>query len=381
MITKNIVNQPKSLVEVTVTVPWGDLEPKWNETLQRLNADLEIPGFRKGTAPAQMAEQNLGPKLQDEVLKVAMPQFLIEALKGTEIVPIDYPRYDLISFAKGAQLQYKATVTNRPAVKVGEYKTIKVPKSTPKPVTDDEVQKVVDDLYKRWQARQPATQATGNPSTVPGQAGGQAAGNPATQPGSGGSISFQGGQSAPGAATPPAPASTGPDDIFAKAMGAASLADLKDKVRKDLEANVSYNNELDFEEAILQEVEKITTVELPEILIQDELQRMLVSLQRRVADMGLLLEDYLKNQGKTLEQIKNEWRPQAEKNVRMELGLAEIARMENVSISDAELQAEIDKIQDARVKKQFEAAEPKLHLRHALRQTRTLDLLKKIVTS
>lgn len=95
--------------------------------------------------------------------------------------------------------------------------------------------------------------------------------------------------------------------------------------------------------------------------------------------MGLLLEDYLKGQGKTLEQIKSEWRPQAEKNVRMELGLAEIARQENVSITDQELQAEIDKIQDQRVKQQFSAQEPKLQLRHALRQTRTLDLLKKMV--
>ena len=162
-------------------------------------------------------------------------------------------------------------------------------------------------------------------------------------------------------------------------MGAISLVDLREKIKKDLEANVSYNNELDYEEAILQEVEKVTTVELPDILIQDELNRMLVSLQRRVADMGLLLEDYLKGQGKTLEQIKNEWMPQAERNVKMELGLAEIARQENVTITDQELQAEVDKIQDQRVKKQFEAQEPRLHLRHALRQTRTLDLLKKMV--
>ncbi len=120
-------------------------------------------------------------------------------------------------------------------------------------------------------------------------------------------------------------------------------------------------------------------MELTEILIQDEFNRMLVSLQRRVADMGLLLEDYLKSQGKTLGQIKSEWRVQAEKNVRMELGLAEVARMENVTISDAELQVEVDKIQDNKVKQQFEAEEPRLHLRHALRQTRTLDLLKKMV--
>ena len=340
-------------------MPWSDLQTTWDQTLTRMAADVEIAGFRKGQAPLPMVEQQLGQRLQDEVLKVAMPNFLIEALKGTDIIPIDYPKYDLTSFVKGQQLQFKATVTNRPAVTVGNYKTIKATRPAIKPVTDEEVQKVIDDLFKRWKVRQPAA---GSPPPA------------ATQPSQAGSISFNGGQQ-----PAVAPATDTPNDEYVQAMGTTTLNDLKTKVRKDLEANVSYNNELDYEEAILQEVEKITTVELPEILIQDELNRMLVSLQRRVADMGLLLEDYLKSQGKTLEQIKNEWRAQAEKNVRMELGLADIARQENVTISDAELQAEIDKIQDARVKKQFDAQEPKLHLRHALRQTRTLDLLKKMV--
>lgn len=354
MITKNIVKLPKSITEVTVTVPWADMAQSWDTTLQKMAQDVELSGFRKGAAPLPMVEQQLGTRLQDEVLKTAMPNFLIEALKGTDIIPIDYPKYDLISFTKGRELQFKATVTNRPAVSVGNYKTIKVSKPTPKPVTEEEIQKVIDDLYKRWQAR-----AGAQPAAVSQQ--------PVGGTGQSGSISFQNGQS------------NGPDDAFAKAMGATTLSDLKVKVRKDLESNVSYNNELDYEEAILQEVEKITTVELPEILIQDELNRMLVSLQRRVADMGLLLEDYLKGQGKTLEQLKKEWTVQAEKNVRMELGLADIARQENVVIADAELQAEIDKIQDLKVKAQFDSQEPRLHLRHALRQTRTLDLLKKLV--
>ncbi len=356
MITKNIVKQPKSIVEVTVDVPWADLQTAWDQTLQRMAQDVEIAGFRKGTAPLIMVEGQLGIRLQDEVLKNAMPNFLIEALKGTDIIPIDYPKYNLISFVKGTQLQFSATVTNRPAVSVGNYKAVKATRPQIKPVTDEEVQKVIDDLYKRWKIRQPVGQT------------------PPVQSGQAGSISFQGGSQPPTNGQAQAP-----DDTFAKAMGAITLTDLKDKVRKDLEANVKYNNELDYEEAILQEVEKITTVEMPEILIQDELNRMLVSLQRRVADMGLLLEDYLKGQGKTLDQLKSEWRMQAEKNVRMELGLADIARAENVTISDQELQAEVDKIQDARVKKQFETQEPRLHLRHALRQTRTLDLLKKIV--
>jgi trigger factor len=361
MITKNIDKQAKSLVEVSVTVPWADLEPKWNEVLAKLGNDIEIPGFRKGTAPANMVETQLGSKLADEVLKVAMPEFLIQALQGSDVVPIDYPKYQLIAFTKGSDLQYKALVTNRPEIKIGEYKTIKVSKPAAKVVNEDEVTKVIDDLFKRW-------------STRAGQAPIAAPQPDNTQ---GGSISFNGQNVA---ATTAGSDSTTPDDNFAKAMGATDLNDLKLKVRKDLEDNTNYNSELDFEEAILQQVEKITTVELPEILIEGELNRMLVSLQRRVADMGLLMDDYLKNQGKTLEQLKTEWRPQSEKNVRMELGLSEIARLESVVVSDADLQAEIDKIQDARVKRQFEADEPRLQLRHALRQTRTLNLLKSLVT-
>lgn len=360
MITKNIVKQPKSLVEVIISVPWADLEPKWNEVLGRLGSEVEVPGFRKGTAPSNMVEAQLGSRLQDEFLKKVEPEFLIEALKGSDIIPIDYPKYQLISFSKGGELQYKATVTNRPAVSVGHYKVIKVGRPPIKPVTDEEVNKVIDDLFKRWKVRQPSAVSNQSSDKPNGQAG---------------SISFQ--QNQPVSESD----SASPDDSFAKAMGSADLNDLKIKIRKDLEDHTQYNNELDFEEAILQEVEKITTVELPDILIQDELNRMLVSLQRRVADMGLLLEDYLRGQGKSLDQLKNEWRAQAEKNVRMELGLSEIARMENVVISDQELQAEIDKIQDARVKRQFEAQEPRLHLRHALRQTRTLNLLKTLVAA
>lgn len=295
MITKNIAKQAKSLVDVTITVPWADLEPRWNQTLQKLSADIEIPGFRKGATPANMVEQQLGSKLQDEVLKVAMPEFLIEALKGSDIIPIDYPKYQVISFVRGQDLQYRATVTNRPAVSIGNYKTIKVGRPVVKTVSEEEVNKVIDDLYNRWKAR----------------GGAQAA---APQGGQGGSISFQSNGQTSGSASAPAGASADkPDDNFAKVMGALDLNDLRAKIRKDLEDHTKLNTELDFEEAILQEVEKITVVELPDILIEDELNRMLVSLQRRVADMGLLLDDYLRGQGKTLEQLKNEWRPQAEK--------------------------------------------------------------------
>lgn len=371
MVTKQISKHPKSIVDVQITKPWAEIAQTWDQTLAKLAQDVEMPGFRKGQAPANMVEGKIGQQLQQEVLKVVMPQALIEALQGTDVVPIDYPQYQVLSFAKGQDLTFRATVTQRPIVQIGNYKGIRAAKPEPKPVSKEEVDKVIDDLYKRWKSRQPAQ---------PEAAASEQAQAPASQQGASGSLSFnKSTQGAAPAVTSDQLTSTQPDDNFAKAVGAANMADLTEKVKKDLEDEAKYNNELDYEEAILQEVEKVTQVDIPEVLIQDELNRMLVSLQRRVADMGLLLDDYLRSQSKSLDQIKNEWRPQAEKNVRMELGLAEIARLENVNISDADLQAEIDKIQDARTKQQFDFPEPRMHLRHALRQTKTLNLLKTLV--
>ncbi len=342
MVQKNIVNHPKSQVEVQIAVAWEDIQTIWDQTLQRLAQDVELPGFRKGQAPIAMVEQQLGAKVQEEVFKMVMPQALVESLQGTDIVPIDYPQYQLVSFTKGQQLAFRAMITKRPEVKVGTYKSINVKRPELPAINDADVEKLVTDLFNRWKARNPATPGPGDPATAQ-------------------------------------PTSSTPDDAFAVAVGAQNMADLRTKIRQDLEAEAQYNNELDYEEAILQEVEKMTIVDIPEILVEDELKRMLVSLQRRVADMGLLMEDYLKSQNETLEGIKSKWREQAVKNVRMELGLSEIARTENVEITDQEVQAEIDKIQDARMKTQFEQEEPRLHLKHSLRQVRTLNLLKGIV--
>jgi FKBP-type peptidyl-prolyl cis-trans isomerase (trigger factor) len=331
MVSKTINKLPKSQVEVTITVPWADIEPRWNEMFAKLAGEVEIAGFRKGQAPVNMVEPRIANQVQQEVFKLIMPQALIEALQGSNIVPIDYPQYNVTSFTKGGELVFTAKVTERPNVKIGNYKILNAKRPPQKQISDADVQKVIDDLFTRWKTRNPQN------------------------------------------------AQAAMDDTFAKGVGAESLTDLKTKIKTDLDNEAKYNNELDYEESILQEVEKVTNVDIPEVLIQDEMNRMMLSLQRNVSDRGMLLEEYLKTQNKTADQIKAEWRPQAERNVRMELGLSEIARMENVNIADEELQAEIDKIQDARVKSQFAAQEPRMHLRHALRQTKTLNLLKTIV--
>lgn len=363
MLTKNIVKLPKSVTEVTMTVPWSDLQALWDQTINKFVADTELPGFRKGQVPVEMVEARMASAIQQEFLKAAMPQSLMQALQGSEIIPIDYPQYSGIIFQKGQDLSFKAQITERPKVTIGDYKTLQTNRPALKLVTDEEISKVIEDLFKRWSSRQSALDSSGSTSA----------------PQAVGSMNFQASGAQPASATSSTstpPVLTSPNDAFAKAVGAQDLGDLKSKIKADLEGEAKYNGELDYEEAILQQVEKITTVDVPDILVQDELNRMLVSLQRNVADKGILMEDYLRSQNETMDSIKTKWREQALKNVRMELGLSEIARLENVTISDQELFDEIGKIQDNRLKQQFESEEPRMHLRHALRQTKTLNFLK-----
>lgn len=369
MITKQIVKLPKSQIDIQVSIPWVDIQTTWDQVFSKAASEIEIPGFRKGQAPTNIVEPRIISQVQQEALKQIMPKALIESLQGTTYVPIDYPNYQVTAFTKGGELKFTARVTAKPEVKVGNYKILNASRPAIKPVTDEEIEKIVADLFNRWKARQPV-----QPSNTQPQEAGAA--------GTSGSLSFGGPADASQSNSGAMQQSNNvvsPNDDFAKAMGSNTLAELKTKLRTDLEAENKYNNELDYEESILQEIEKITQVDIPEVLIQDELARMLLSLQRNVSDRGLLMEEYLKGQKKTVEALKAEWRPQAERNVRMELGLSEVAKMENVVIADNELQAEIDKIQDARVKQQFTQQEPQMHLRHALRQTKTLNLLKTIV--
>lgn len=316
MLEKNIIKHPKSRIEIELIVPWITLEPKWNEIASKVN------------------EPELITKLKEEFLKKVMRNFLIEAIKESNIIPIDNPEYNLISFEIGQNLHYAVTLTNAPFVIIGDYKNINITKYNLLPIEKEAINETIIGLYKKWQKNSP-TEDSHTITTI--------------------------------------------DKNFLKSVGTTTLEDLEIKIKQYLEQQQLYDNEIALEKLILDEIEKITLVELPDILIEDELNRMLVNLQRKVADMGLMLDNYLSTQNKTLDQLRKDWKTKAEKNVKIELGLAKISKLENIIISESDLQNKIDTIQDAKIKQQFVSKEARLHLRHSLRQTKTLNHLKKLI--
>jgi FKBP-type peptidyl-prolyl cis-trans isomerase (trigger factor) len=119
-------------------------------------------------------------------------------------------------------------------------------------------------------------------------------------------------------------------------------------------------------------------INIPEILIQDEVNRMLSRLIDQTARLGLTVEQYLASTGKTTDQIKNEYQNQAKETIKLELILSSIADEEKIQVTDEEVQKMIEAIPEEEAKKTFQTPEQKAYIIQLLRKRRVIDNLAKL---
>jgi len=125
-------------------------------------------------------------------------------------------------------------------------------------------------------------------------------------------------------------------------------------------------------EALLSEIE----IELPDILIGEEINRLLASLIDQTQKLGLTIEKYLQAKGKTVEQIRAEYAQQAEKNLKIEFALSEIADKENITVTATDLDNIISKVEKPEEREKLK--KESYYLAHLLRQQKTLDFLNSL---
>lgn len=117
---------------------------------------------------------------------------------------------------------------------------------------------------------------------------------------------------------------------------------------------------------------------LPEILVQDEVNRMLARLIDQTARLGLTVEQYLASSGKTQEKLKEEYTQQAQETLKLELILSTIADKEKIEITDGEVEKMIAAIPEEETKKSFTSQEQKAYIKQLLRKRRVIDNLAKL---
>jgi trigger factor len=396
------------------------------DATRRLGQRTRVAGFRPGKAPRGMLERVLGEgAVWDEAVETLVETSYREWAKGTAddpaIVIIGRPEVEVVEAEEGRPLRFKATVPLRPEVKLGDYAGFPF-KPEIEPVDDAKVARVVEEMRDQQATLGPVEARaaakgdwavigfTGTRDGVPFDGGTSermplVIGEERLVPGfeehlvglePGGTTEFDitfpedyQEESLRGAAAhfrvelkelrekilPPA------DDDFAQSMGDfADLATLRSEIRKRLERNALDRARHGFADRIIDYAVKNATIEIPDILVDEEVEVMHDEMKGALARQGITEEAYLAATGKTAEELHAEFRPGAEERAKTLLVLGEIASREGIDVPDRDI---IDEI--IRAKARY-ASEPKLAayfdtpraqaaIRSSLRRSRVVETI------
>lgn len=374
-------------VVLTIEVVAAELDKAEERACKRFASQVNIPGFRKGKAPRKIVEQHVGKQtvLQEAFDYFIAPEALAEALKDQKMEDIvTRPDIETVTLEEGKDVVFKATVVPRPEVKLGEYKGLKIAKDEVK-VTDEDVdnqlKRMADHQAKMVEAPEGAAVEDGDFTTldfkgfVDGEAfeGGEGKDYPLQI----GSNSF-----IPGFETQLIGAKVGEekdvnvkfpeeyhakelagkdatfkctirsikhkelpaiDDAFAKAASKfETLDELKADIRKNLTENAERKAENDRKAEALETASKNITVDIPPVMVDNEVTRMLREMEMRLAQQGMQLEQYLQFAGTDIAKLREQYRETAEKNVRTGLLLEEVAKAENIKVEASDLDKEVE---------------------------------------
>jgi len=378
----------KNLGVLEVEVSVERVEAALDKAFQKVVKKANVPGFRKGKVPRSIFEARFGVEsLYNDAIDILLPEAYSEAVEEAGIFPVDRPEIDIDQFGKGQTMKFKAKVTVKPEVKLGEYKGAEVPVSEVD-VTDAEIAEELERLQTRHaELIVVDEEAAANGDTVSidfdGYVGDEAfeggkAENYALELGSGSFI--------PGFEEQVVGMSTGDSkDVnvtFPETYHAAELAgkeavfkvklheikrkqlpelddefakdvsefDTLDEYKADLKTQIAdrkkRENDAARENAVVEAVAAKAEVEIPEAMIEGEVENMMRDFDNRLRQQGMNLEMYTSFSGQTVEDLRAQMKSDAEKRVLNNLVLEAIAKEENISASEEDIEKELQTMAD-----------------------------------
>ena len=411
---------PSSTITLEVELPPERLSRAIDDAVRRLARRAKVPGFRPGKAPRAVLERQIGTgAVLEEAVEHLVADAYREALIQESILPLTNPELEVLEAEEGKPVRFKVTVQVRPEVELGDYKHFNFAPEIDT-IDDARVDKVLDELRD-----QNATLAA-----VEGR--GARDGDYAV-------ISFVGtrdGEPFEGGTSDRMPLILGqerlipgfeanltglevggstafditfPDDYpetelaGRKAHFAVDLKELREKVLPDLDADFIgtlgdfadvdalradvrarlERNALDrarhgFADRIIDYAVANATLELPEVLVEQEVEVMHDEFRSTLARQGITEEAYLKAVDKTDADMHAEFRPGAEKRVQTLLVLSKVAETEGVEVPEAEVEAEVARgreryADDPRLQEYFDSERGRSYIRSTLRRTRVIE--------
>jgi trigger factor len=360
----------KGKVEIKVDVSKAQFEEAFNQVLSQLSKDAKIAGFRPGKAPADVVERHIGlGKILNETASSLISKHLAEIFKKKKLVPLDSPNVAVGSLGRDLPFSFTSTFTPKPKINVGVWKKIKVKKVKAREITQKDIADSIKNIFDAWEKQQEQKGSKG-----PKEPNEPEETKKFIYDAHGEKIFLKDEESKSKVVAYKI------DDEFAKAIGARDLSHLQEIVKKDLETLVADQVEAKFEQEIFDEIGKISTVDIGEILVDDELNRILVRFNSQLAQQKKSLEEYLSEQKTTIDELKAKWRPQAEKNVKISLTIDQIGKDEKVQVQKEEVDKALASVNQTNLSDE-QKRDLQKYLAFSIFQAKTLDLIKKIVAT
>ena len=414
--TENLGNCQTAL---TIEAEASELDKSLDEAYHHLVNEVSIPGFRKGKAPRAVLVQHIGKKnLLEEALEYLIPQLYKQAIESQEIEPIARSEIEII---QTEPLVFKAIVSLKPEIKLGDYHSIRVEPGPVIKIAKKEVTAAMEEFRERQGAWVPVGRPVelGDLVTIDIEA--NVDGKPwlnhkgvlyevdkdSSSPVPGFASHLQGAEKNKemtfSLTVPddyPIKEMCGKegtfkvtvseikekqlpelDDELAQSVGYDNLADMRKKVAADLRAKAEAKNRLESKQKALDALVEISEVNYPPILEDEEITGLLRDEAQRLGFRELA--DYLKKTSKTEEELKQELRPIAKKRLIQGLVLGKLAEEEKIEISSAEVDNKVDEItNDAEDKEKarqfFSLPQVRQSIEQSLRTQKTMDRLLQI---
>lgn len=363
-------------VKLSVEVDEQELSSAVDDTVRRLQREVRVPGFRPGKVPRRLLEVRLGGKaIREEVIRHSLPEYYAQAVEEASLDTISPPEIDITAGEEEGPLAFAAVVEVRPKVSIAGYDGLQVTLASPE-ATDDEIDAQVDRMRDQFaqltdvgRSARDGDVVTVDVSAMRGDevveelstsdfvyelgtgmiaegADEQLRGTKA-----GAIVEVEAGDAPGGAARfrilvkkvqekvlPEA------DDEWASdASEFDTIAELREDLANRLTALKRLQARISLREEAVAALANLVVDEMPETLVNEELERLQGSFVRRIAERQIALEQYLEATNQSVEQLIEDLRGQAVGQVRADLALRALTEAEGITVTDDELAAEISR--------------------------------------
>ena len=294
---------PRSMAEISAAIPADEFGSARGEAIKRIGANFEMPGFRKGHVPESILVTKVGEAtILEEMAEIAIAYAYGAIIREEKLDVLGRPDVRITKIAMGNPLEFTLTTAILPKITLPDYKKLaeKEARTTEEViVSDDDVEKAVGEIQKMR-----ANSERGSSDT-----------------------------SAP---LPPL------DDAYVKRLGDfADVADFKAKLHENMRREKERSAKDKKRMAIMDAILAKSTIDIPEIIVEQELARMREEFAHDLKRTGLATDAYYKAIQKTQEELEKDWGPTAEKRAKTQLVVSQIAQDEKVEPDAEQLRKEV----------------------------------------